>query len=530
YILWNFVGAEGDWQDAGVSWQDTWGIPFLLSLVGVYYIFKKDWKMGLVLLAMWIIMGLVLDLYQNQQDPQPRERDYFYVGAYYVMCLWIAFGIVALIDTIRKYVAQPGGVTFATAGVLAVCTAAVPVNLMRVNWHEHDRSELYIAWDYSYNLLQSVDRDALLFTNGDNDTFPLWYLQDVEGVRRDVRIVNLSLVNTNWYIHQLKNSMPHGAKKVPISLTDQQIEQIQPVRWETRQIDIPVPKEVAQKFGVTDTSVLNSGKISWTLNGLQFQQDVRFLRVQDRMTLNIIQTNKWERPLYFAVTCSPDSKIGLDNYLWMEGLALHLRPARMSSREGGLDIAMMEENFLAKNVTPSTTPQHGYLYRNLNNPNVYYDENVQRMVMNYRAGFMRIADYRMRNDSDKAKAKTTLAQMEETLPINVIPMQDFTYTYYVARIFNDLADREHFEIYAKDVEQKCQKMIDSKQTQTSDASTNPYVVLSEIYGMRKDYSNAIDMLNRLAVDYPNTPWIKTQIDMYDKLRKNGSAPDTSKLQ
>src|ERR1051326_2734862 len=203
YILWNFVGAEGDWQDAGVSWNDwkntTYGIPFFLALFGAYYHFKKDWKMGLTFLATWIIMGIVLDLYQNQQDPQPRERDYFYVGAYYVFCVWIAIGIVGLFDAFRKGL-QPKLVQWAAVALVAVFALTVPVSLARSNWREHDRSQNYIAWDYSYNLLQSCPQDAILFTNVDNDTFPLWYLQDVAGVRRDVRTVNLSLVNTQWYI------------------------------------------------------------------------------------------------------------------------------------------------------------------------------------------------------------------------------------------------------------------------------------------------------------------------------------------
>ena len=535
YILWNFVGAEGDWQDAGVSWSDwqnsTFGIPFFLALIGAYYQFKKDWKMGITLLAMWIIMGIVLDLYQNQQDPQPRERDYFYVGAYYVMALWIAIGIVGIIDAIRKRIADGSASKFATAGVLAIAVLVVPVKLAHINWREHDRSQNYIAWDYSYNLLQSCDKDAILFTNGDNDTFPLWYLQDVEGVRTDIRIVNLSLVNTNWYVHLLKNEMPHGAKKVALSLNDQQIERLQPVRWTSKVVDLPVPKDVASRYTPVDSSVLRDGKISWTMAGQQYSQDIRFLRVQDIMVQDIVKNNHWDRPIYFAVTCSPDSKIGIDNYLWMEGLALRLRPVKVPSQDLAIDLKLMEENFLAKDVKPSKTPQHGYLFRNLNNPDVYYDENVQRMIMNYRAGFMRIADYAQRISKDNEKAKKVLAQMEETLPLNVIPMQDWRYTYYVARILHDLGDSAHFEVYAKKVEEVCQDMINTGKIDQSDGSSNPYLVLSELYGDRKDYPRAIEMLNSLSALYPNTPWIKGQIDMYDKLRKGGSAAvDSNKPQ
>lgn len=527
YIGWNFIGAEGDWQDAGVSWKDTLGIPFFISLFGLYYQFKKDVRMGLTMLVMWIIMGIVLDLYQNQQDPQPRERDYFYVGAYYVMAVWIAVGLVGIIDAVRKKIAEGGLAKLATGGVLAAAFVAVPVNLARINWRDHDRSQNYIAWDYSYNLLQSCDKDAILFTNGDNDTFPLWYLQDVEGVRTDVRIVNLSLVNTNWYIHLLKTQEPHGARKVALSLSDEQIERINPVRWEPRQMEIPVPKDVIGRYSPVDTTVERTGKLTWMMNGIQFNKDIRFLRVQDIMVEDIILNNHWDRPIYFAVTCSPDSKIGLDNYLWMEGLALRLRPVKIANADGGIDIALMKANFLAKNVVPSKTAQHGYRYRNLNNPGVYYDENVQRMIMNYRAGFMRIADYAQRVDKSKDEARTVMNLMEDTLPLDVIPMQDWRYTYYVARIFNDVGDSARFDLYSRKVEQTCLDLINTGQYDRTDGSSNPYLVLSEIYGERKDYPHAIDMLNNLAVLYPNTPWIKGQIDMYGKLQKGGTAPDTA---
>lgn len=530
YVLWNFVGAEGDWQDAGVSWKESYGIPLFIALIGLYYHFTRDRRMAFIFLGMFIIMGLVLDLYQNQQDPQPRERDYFYVGAYYVMCIWIAIGIAGIWDFLRSKL-QGNLAKWAAPVLVAIAAVTVPLSLARSNWREHDRSQNYIAWDYSYNLLQSCDPDAILFTNGDNDTFPLWYLQDVEGVRRDIRIVNLSLVNTQWYIHLLKSDSPHGARKVALSLSDDQIDRISPVRWTPRKVELPVPKNIAERYGSTDSSVVNQGKIAWTMNGMPYQQDVRYLRVQDILVRDIILANHWERPIFFAVTSSPDSKIGLDNYLWMEGLAMELRPVRVTSQDGGVDMNVMEANFLARDVKPSKTPQHGYLFRNLNNPAVYYDENVQRMTMNYRAGFLRISDHYSHQENDKARAKQVMAQMEEALPLNVIPMQDWRYTYYIARIFNDLGEKDRFDSYAKNVEDRCMDLINTGRYDQSDGSSNPYLVLSEIYGMRKDYPKAIDMLNNLAVQYPDqNAWIKNQISMYDKLQKGGAVSDSNRPQ
>ncbi len=244
YMGWNYIGSAGDFQDAGVNWRDTLAIPFLIGLLGLYYQFRKDWKMGLVFLTMFIIFGPVLALYQNQQEPQPRERDYFYVGALFVFSTWIAIGIVALVDYADRLIKSPKTFSAVSMGVAGVFLLAIPVNMLRVNWYEHDRSGNYVAWDYSYNMLQSCAKDAILFTNGDNDTFPLWYLQDVEGIRRDIRIVNLSLVNTPWYIQQMKNKPYYTeAQPVPISLSDARIANITPVAWEPRVVELPVPGE-----------------------------------------------------------------------------------------------------------------------------------------------------------------------------------------------------------------------------------------------------------------------------------------------
>ncbi len=527
YVLWNFVGSEGDWQDAGVSWKQTWGIPFLLAVLGIYVHFKKDWKMGLVFLAGFIIMGIVLDLYQNQQDPQPRERDYFYVGAYYCLALWISIAIAGIADMLRNALKQSSSFKPAVASVLAVAFIAVPANLIRINWHEHDRSQNYIAWDYSYNLLQSCEPNSILFTNGDNDTFPLWYLQDVEGVRRDIRIVNLSLVNTNWYVHALKHDAPFGTPVVPISLNDEQIERISPVQWRPRQIDIPVPNDVAKKFGVMDSTILSQGKMSFMMNGINFSQDIKILRVQDIMIRDIILTNKWVRPIHFAVTCSPDSKIGLDGYLWMRGLVYTLKPLRVSPTDpvGGIDREVMEENVLGENITPSKTPQNGFLYRNLNNPEVYYDENVQRMSMNYRASFMRLAFHAMRNENNISKAKKIMQRMEEVLPINVVRNQDWRLTADIMGVFNQAGDTANFYKYSLLVEKVCQDLIQSNKVDQNDPFM-PYRYLIDLYDARKDYASVLTTLRAADIQFPNVPELKNKIQEYEQRLKLGSA-DTS---
>ncbi|MBI4547236.1 MAG: DUF2723 domain-containing protein [Ignavibacteriae bacterium] len=530
YLLQNFVGAEGDWQDAGWSGKETFGIPLLIGLIGLYYHTRRDVKNSLVIIVLFVVMGPAFMFYANMQEPQPRERDYFYVGAFYAFCIWIAIGVVAILDFLKMKLKQEGAYKVAAFTALSICTAVIPINLARTNWFEHDRSQLYIAWDYSYNLLQSCKPNSILFTNGDNDTFPLWYLQDVEGVRRDIRIANLSLINTNWYILQLKNQTPHEAQKVPISLTNQQIERIQPVRWTQRDMELPVPKDVYERFGITDTGVINKGKITWTMTGRQFSQDVRFLQVQDIMVRDIVLTNKWERPIYFATTVSPDAKIGLDNYLWMQGLAWELKPIKVPSVEAGVDPEIMEANVMAQNVVPSKELQYGFLYRNLDNPNVYYDENARRtMMMNYRATFMRVAFYAMKVENNMEKARKAMARMEEVMPINIVPIQDWRLTADIMRIYHQVGDTARFEIYANIVEKACLDLLYSGNFDPT-GSFSPYGYLLDIYDTRKDYVKALDILKRASVQFPNDPTVKSRIQFYEQQLKGSSPGDTTTSQ
>lgn len=517
YLLWNYVGAAGDEQDSGVDWSETFGIPLLLGLFGVYYHFRKDWKMALPYLVMFLVMGVILALYQNQQEPQPRERDYFYIGSFFVFSLWIAVGIVALVDFFRKNLKknQQRLYAMAAAGTVGVFMFAIPINMLKVNWHTHDRSGYYVAWDYSYNILQTCERDAIIFTNGDNDTFPLWYLQDVEGIRRDIRVVNLSLVNTPWYILQLKNNEPHGAKKVPISFTDAQIERLQPVIWEPRQLDLPVPRETFEAFGVVDTTLINRGKITFTMpNTLQFG-NTKAIRVQDIMVRDIIMTNKWQRPIYFAVTVSPDSKIGLDQYLWMDGLAWRLQPNKVPSSEAGINKDVMYQNIMTENVIPSREPQYGYLYRGLDDPSVYFDENSRRLTTNYRSSYVRLALYYYLAEGRQDSARNVLARMERVVPRNVIPM-DWRYKSDIMGIYSRIGNMTMYEEYAAEVEQVCKELIDRGLVDMQ-SFYNPYRILLEIYETRQDYANAVDILSRVEAFFPNDQTIQSRKAQYQAL-------------
>ncbi len=516
YLLWNYVGMEGDWQDGGVSWKYTFGIPFLLGLLGFYYHFRKDWKMALPFLAMFIVMGVVLALYQNQQQPQPRERDYFYVGSFFVFSIWISLGIIAIIDFIKKYLKKESLYKIGTGGVLALFILVIPVNFLKINWHGLDRSNNYVAWDYSYNILQTCEKDAILFTNGDNDTFPLWYLQDVEGVRRDIRIVNLSLVNTNWYIKQLKNNRPHGAKKVAISFSDSQIDQLQPIVWETRQMNIPVPKNVFEKFGVTDTALINKGRISFTMAHTVTFGEHKVIRVQDIMVRDIIMSNKWERPIYFATTVSPDSKIGLDDYMWMDGLAWIFKPVA-ATQETGIHTKIMDANFMSENIVPSKAPQYGYLYRGLNDTISYFDENITRLTVNYRSGFVRLALQYFNVEKDTEKALKVLDRMEEVMPLKGISF-DWRLASDVMSIYSRLGNIEKRNMYADYLEKECWKMINTNQADMN-SYYNPYRVLLEIYDSNNNYEKAIEVLNRIGVFYPNDPSIKSRITELQAMQK-----------
>ncbi|MEK6572644.1 MAG: DUF2723 domain-containing protein [Bacteroidota bacterium] len=549
YLAWNFIGRAGDIQGAPASFltaESGWStgkgypnryfaLPFLLGLLGVLYHFKRDWKFALSFLVLFVVTGLALVVYFNMAEPQPRERDYFYVGSFFVFALWIGVGAASALEYIERRVREmKQSLLFLSLGS-ALIAFIVPVNMGVQNYFDHNRSRNYVPWDYSYNILQSCDKDAILFTNGDNDTFPLWYLQEVEHVRTDVRVANLSLLNTSWYILQLKNEEPHGAKKVAMSLSDGQIENLRLLPWTTKDIDIQAPKEVFAQNGVTDTSITNKGKITFrmpsTLQGTdQRGKQIGAIRVQDIMVREIVLNAKWQRPIYFAVTVSDDGKIGLLDYLRMEGLAMKLTPVRATGQYTVYEPALREHLFNEPEGF-NREPHSGFKFRGLSDPTIYYNDNDRGLMSNYRNAFMRLALHYANTGADTTKIAQTMDMMERKIPRSVFPM-DWRLMSDVARIYNYAGRKENYLAYARQLEVICWDKINSGEGDPTEYY-NPYRTLIEIYGERKEYAKELEVLQRVQGRYPNDQSLKNRISQLDSLvrvQNSLAHPESSKGQ
>jgi hypothetical protein len=351
----------------------------------------------------------------------------------------------------------------------------------------------------------------------------------VEGIRRDIRIVNLSLVNTPWYIQQMKDSAYYPeAKPVPISLSDEAIARIQPTVWRTRALDIPVTDEAIKRYGATDTAIVKGRKLTFTMRNTMTIQNTPVIRVQDILVRDIIFTNAWKRPVYFAVTVSPDSKIGLDEYLWFHGLAWRLEPRRVGREDFGLDRKVLEANLMTEAVEPSTKPRYGYRFRNVGDPDVHFDENTSRLMLNYRSAFMRLALYYSNAEMDTAKAVAALDRMESIMPRSKIPM-GWEILSDLGTFYSRLGRTETFNQIASELEETMKAMIASGQ---ADASTpyNPYRVLFGIYEQREDWVAMRDLLLQLRVMYPNDRGLEQRIAEVEGLisRQGVKLPDTAR--
>jgi hypothetical protein len=400
-------------------------LPFILGLLGIVYQFNRNKKDGTIVGLLFFFTGIGIVIYLNNTPQQPRERDYAHVGATYAFAVWIGLGVLVVTDWFRKILKQGSAAPIAAT---AITLLAVPVLMASQNWDDHDRSQKTLARSTAYNVLSSLDSNAILFTAGDNDTYPLWYMQEIEGYRTDVRVVNLSLLGIDWYIDQL-NYKINDADAVPMIWTPEQYEA------EKRNIvvykqfpGIPADKfvdlEEALKFTVMDderamvqagsgefynvlptqnlfipvnkAAVLQSKWVSGAdtariLDQMAFKYPKDQLYKPDLAILNIIAgvaKQGWKRPIYFSAGFPGNSDVqGLDEYIEMEGVANKLVPIRTvnSSPETGAPQKVNTNKSLDLYLNK-------FLWGGADKKNIYFDEKNKTMMMTYRFSGAKVAE------------------------------------------------------------------------------------------------------------------------------------------
>ena len=476
YFAWQFVGRGdknefpwyiknlqehliGNQKLDGINWF-KYGFPLalILGIFGLYAHFSSDWKRALSVLTLFLATGLMIIIYLNQYDPQPRERDYSYVGSFFAFSIWIGIGLSSILYKIKNSFENSNIATFISIPIIALTFLAMPINMLATDYNEHDRSKNYVAWDYGYNLLNSCESNAILFTNGDNDTFPLWYLQEVEGIRKDVKVVNLSLLNTGWYIEQLMNQEPKLELNFNHKEFKNDIYNIEPYSATeatfylcSQLYDGEYWENLSCQISINNEDI--SFNLSPTLIG-------KLLRVQDYMILEIIKNIGTSKPIYFAATVSDFNQIGLQNYLSMEGMTYRVN---FQDRMKKVDYNKMKQNLLASNTNQiiytsedyknAVENKNGiYRYTNLNDTSIYYSGNIQRLVQNYRIGFIRLAQEELLKASpnNTNNAEDLIDVMNKYFPENRLPMEPG-----IALLISD-------SIYAKTKNISKQKLIYNK--------------------------------------------------------------------
>ena len=406
-------------------------LPLLLGLIGMFWQLGKRQNEGknkegvrsfAIVFLLFFLTGLAIVVYLNQTPYQPRERDYAYAGSFYAFCIWIGLGVMAIIDMLNRVVKNEKA-RIAVAAVAVLVTLLVPVQMASQNWDDHDRSNRYAARDFGANYLKSCDKEAIIFCNGDNDTFPLWYNIEVEEERNDVRACNLSYLQTDWYIDQMKRPYYHSPG-LPISWEEKDyMPGKNEVVWVENRLNAPLEvKKAFQFLHSTDPRTKRDGEgyipsdqlyvLSPDSQKINIKKARRFTR-SEMMVMEMLSTNEWQRPMYFAVTIGNDYHLGLDPYLELTGLAYRITPERSANGRPRVNTEVMYDNML-----------HKFKYGNMNVPGIYIDENTMRMCRTHRMMFMELAEA-LYNEGKRDKCLEVLDFAEKMLPGYNIPY-DYT--------------------------------------------------------------------------------------------------------
>lgn len=482
YFMWNFSGRQSDIQSHGEVMNGNWitGIdavdairlgdqknlpaefknnkgrnayymlPLILGIIGIFFMYNRgsEGRKDLwIVFLLFFMTGLAIVLYLNQSPLQPRERDYAYAGSFYAFTIWIGIGVLAIYEALKKYV--PDTTSAAVASILTLLL--VPTVMAAENWDDHDRSNRYTARDFGANYLNTCAPNAIIFTNGDNDTFPLWYNQEVEGVRTDVRVCNLSYFQTDWYISQMK-AKAYKSEPLPISFTpDQYVQGNRDVvylmedprlrgsvelrkaldfvkddnpRTKLEQADGASYIPSKQLFMVVDKAAVIKNKVVEPQDQDKIV-DTIFIDLSDRhyitkdelMVLDMISNNNWVRPIYFAITIGRDKYMNLQDYFQLEGLAYRLVPIKTAPE--GISFGRVNTRIMYQNV------MQDFKWGNMEDPDVYIDENNARMMMNIRNTFDRLAGALVAEGKNDMAVKV-LDRCEELIPHRVVPYNYFS--------------------------------------------------------------------------------------------------------
>ena len=487
YFMWNFAGRQNDIQSKGFELEHgNWisGIPFidnalygdqsllpdalskdnkghnvfyclplLLGLIGLFwqsYRGEKGVRQFWVVFFLFFMTGLAIVLYLNQTPSQPRERDYAYAGSFYAFAIWIGLGVAALASLFEKLLKKP----VLAAVVASLAGICVPLQMVSQTWDDHDRSGRYACRDFGLNYLNTLPEkgNPIIFTNGDNDTFPLWYNQEVEGQRTDARVCNLSYLQTDWYTDQMKRPA-YDSPALPITwericYVDNGKHAYYPIRAEEKvqldalkkanpeidpyELSYILKNYVCKESGgyfPTDSVVVSVNKEAVRESGmyLPFGPD----SIPDKMIISLKNVNErqgglyradvmvyemlahadWKRPMYMSVTLGSENYASLENFCVLEGLAYRITPFNFGGR-GVVDEKLMMHNFMER-----------FKYGNMSQPGIYIDETVSRMCRTHRRMFVMLAD-RLVRSGKKDDAAKVLARCEKELPACNIPYTD----------------------------------------------------------------------------------------------------------
>lgn len=398
------------------------GIPLLVGLIGMITHLRRERRTFLALFVFFLVNTVGLIFYLNFRDDEVRDRDYFFTMAYQAFALWIGLGFVAMAGWTRWAFAEGKGkfdrmLPWGIAALGPILAFSTCVNF----YHMRDRHRFYLARDLAYNMLKPLDKDALLFTNGDNDTFPLWYIQEVEHFRTDIRILNLSLLNTDWYIRQLRDYVP----KVDVNWNDKEIEAV---------------RAIPERFADYAQGIIRKDQYVSYLRANGVQKYVpdpdEFTYAKDVASRRIIEREYGKKAIYFAVTV-PD-QMGFTNRLTMEGIVFRLGEPH-AGKEEDVDVDATLHNL-----------RDVYLYRGLLRPDgtydskVYKDDNAQKLVQNYAAGYIRAAE-KLIDEGKKDEAMKAAEQAIVLAPHSISVLYSCGVIYYRVERF-DLAEKMFREL------------------------------------------------------------------------------------